>query len=58
MHTPDGSPCGLLNHLTACCRVVTHEQEDPQGTTNAVVQVGGRGGACVRMGGAANLLGG
>ena len=23
VHTPDGSPCGLLTHLTAACRVVT-----------------------------------
>jgi DNA-directed RNA polymerase I subunit RPA2 len=21
VHTPDGSPCGLLNHLSATCRV-------------------------------------
>jgi DNA-directed RNA polymerase I subunit RPA2 len=24
VHTPDGSPCGLLNHFTANCRIV-HE---------------------------------
>lgn len=23
VHTPDGAPCGLLNHLTAVCEVVT-----------------------------------
>ena len=23
MHTPDGTPCGLLNHLSAACRLVT-----------------------------------
>ena len=23
VHTPDGSPCGLLNHMTASCKVVT-----------------------------------
>ena len=23
VHTPDGSPCGLLNHLAAACRVCT-----------------------------------
>ena len=23
MHTPDGSPCGLLNHLSRTCRIVT-----------------------------------
>lgn len=22
VHTPDGSPCGLLNHMTAMCRIV------------------------------------
>ena len=22
VHTPDGAPCGLLNHLAAACRVV------------------------------------
>jgi DNA-directed RNA polymerase I subunit RPA2 len=24
VHTPDGTPCGLLNHLGAYCRLVTH----------------------------------
>lgn len=24
VHTPDGSPCGLLNHFTAACRILTH----------------------------------
>ena len=24
VHTPDGSPCGLLNHLAHKCKVVTH----------------------------------
>ncbi|XP_077463108.1 DNA-directed RNA polymerase I subunit RPA2 isoform X1 [Stigmatopora argus] len=23
VHTPDGEPCGLMNHMTASCRVVT-----------------------------------
>ena len=23
VHTPDGSPCGLLNHLSRTCRIVT-----------------------------------
>lgn len=23
MHTPDGTPCGLLNHLSRTCRIVT-----------------------------------
>jgi DNA-directed RNA polymerase I subunit RPA2 len=24
VHTPDGAPCGLLNHLSHTCKVVTH----------------------------------
>jgi DNA-directed RNA polymerase beta subunit len=24
VHTPDGSPCGLLNHVTASTEIVTH----------------------------------
>eukprot|EP00899_Mesostigma_viride_P003894 jgi/Mesvir1/13505/Mv10505-RA.1 len=28
VHTPDGSPCGLLNHLTMSCQVVTDSRED------------------------------
>lgn len=24
VHTPDGSPCGLLNHLSRSCRIITH----------------------------------
>lgn len=24
VHTPDGAPCGLLNHVTASVRIVTH----------------------------------
>lgn len=24
VHTPDGTPCGLLNHLSRSCRIVTH----------------------------------
>ncbi|CAJ0944309.1 unnamed protein product, partial [Mesorhabditis belari] len=27
VHTPDGSPCGLLNHVTASCRITTHYPE-------------------------------
>ncbi len=23
VHTPDGTPCGLLNHMTAMCQVST-----------------------------------
>ncbi len=24
VHTPDGGPCGLLNHITRECRPLTH----------------------------------
>lgn len=27
MHTPDGAPCGLLNHLTHVCRVTTDQPD-------------------------------
>lgn len=30
VHTPDGAPCGLLNHLSAFCKVVTQEQDSSQ----------------------------
>eukprot|EP00466_Bigelowiella_natans_P020247 jgi/Bigna1/86206/estExt_fgenesh1_pg.C_80315 len=30
VHTPDGSPCGLLNHLAAMCQIVTHTPEFDQ----------------------------
>jgi len=28
VHTPDGSPCGLMNHLSYLCEVVTHTCEN------------------------------
>lgn len=36
VHTPDGSPCGLLNHLSAFCSVVT-EPQDSSNVPNALV---------------------
>ncbi|BAM82746.1 RNA polymerase I second largest subunit [Cyanidioschyzon merolae strain 10D] len=27
VHTPDGAPCGILNHLTRMCRVVADQQQ-------------------------------
>lgn len=27
VHTPDGAPCGLLNHLTLDCTIVSHKAE-------------------------------
>merc|ERR1719401_3202386 len=37
VHTPDGSPCGLLNHLAANCRVVA--RKPPKGTRAAIAEV-------------------
>ena len=39
VHTPDGSPCGLLNHLSAFCSVVT-EPEDSSNVLNVMVELG------------------
>ena len=39
VHTPDGSPCGLLNHFTAACRIVTEPSESADDTRTAVAQV-------------------
>lgn len=27
MHTPDGAPCGLLNHLASACEVLTADAD-------------------------------
>ncbi len=57
VHTPDGSPCGLLNHFAAHTRVVTRDVEDPFRTQQSIKQVrvngGGRGARtlCVRRSG-------
>lgn len=39
VHTPDGSPCGLLNHLAAACRVVTAPPQELEDTTQAILNV-------------------
>ncbi|KAL6767395.1 hypothetical protein ACKKBF_B35095 [Auxenochlorella protothecoides x Auxenochlorella symbiontica] len=39
VHTPDGSPCGLLNHLTADCRVVAREPDNPEEIERALTLV-------------------
>lgn len=36
VHTPDGSPCGLLNHLAAACEIVVEPPEDPEATRLAI----------------------
>ena len=28
VHTPDGSPCGLLNHMAASCQVIDNRNSD------------------------------
>ncbi|KAK9824626.1 hypothetical protein WJX72_011831 [[Myrmecia] bisecta] len=39
VHTPDGSPCGLLNHFTAVCKIVTDRPENPEDTDAAIIMV-------------------
>lgn len=39
VHTPDGSPCGLLNHFTAACQVVAEGPENPDEVEEKVMQV-------------------
>eukprot|EP00873_Tetraselmis_striata_P041965 jgi/Tetstr1/462229/TSEL_000628.t1 len=39
VHTPDGGPCGLLNHFTHCCRIVTHSPPDAEELAVALVRV-------------------
>ena len=39
VHTPDGSPCGLLLHLTAACRVATAPPGEPDSVQAAIAMV-------------------
>lgn len=39
VHTPDGSPCGLLNHFTAACQVVAQPAEAPEDVQYAIATV-------------------
>ncbi|KAL0055264.1 hypothetical protein WJX82_009622 [Trebouxia sp. C0006] len=39
VHTPDGSPCGLLNHFSAMCRLVTKRPESLEDTETAICMV-------------------
>ena len=39
VHTPDGSPCGLLNHFSAACNVITHGPDAPNETEASILQV-------------------
>ncbi|EGV64922.1 DNA-directed RNA polymerase I subunit rpa2 [Yamadazyma tenuis] len=59
VHTPDGSPCGLLNHLAHKCKITT-KQSDVSGVPGALSQLGissvnsfaaGPGVCCVQLDG-------
>ena len=39
VHTPDGSPCGLLLHLTAACRVATAPPDESDSVQAAITMV-------------------
>lgn len=39
VHTPDGSPCGLLNHFTAMCQVVARPPDSPEEVQHAIAIV-------------------
>jgi DNA-directed RNA polymerase I subunit RPA2 len=39
VHTPDGSPCGLLNHLSHTCKIMTHSV-DASAIPQLVVDLG------------------
>ena len=30
VHTPDGSPCGLLNHIASGCNIITHQDNSEE----------------------------
>jgi DNA-directed RNA polymerase I subunit RPA2 len=60
VHTPDGAPCGLLNHLSRSCRIVTsplHVAHIPallanHGMTQAFVpSVNGKNNLCIQLDG-------
>lgn len=40
VHTPDGAPCGLLNHLAENCVVVTTQPENPNQIRSVLNQLG------------------
>jgi len=39
VHTPDGSPCGLLNHLAAPCELVVSVSDDSQASAVVISAV-------------------
>jgi DNA-directed RNA polymerase I subunit RPA2 len=40
VHTPDGAPCGLLNHVTASCRIVNSYTSRPAKLLRTVTELG------------------
>lgn len=40
VHTPDGAPCGLLNHLAQNCIVLNHCPKNPKDIGQALVKLG------------------
>ena len=52
VHTPDGSPCGLLNHLAQHCQVVTEARQSTEWRRSALAQVLFSLGAVAATGGA------
>ncbi|XP_063881547.1 DNA-directed RNA polymerase I subunit RPA2-like [Scylla paramamosain] len=40
VHTPDGAPCGLLNHLAKNCIVLNEMPENPQALHQALTKLG------------------
>ena len=40
VHTPDGAPCGLLNHLAKNCVVLNEVPEDPKALPKALTMLG------------------
>lgn len=40
VHTPDGAPCGLLNHLSKDCTILNEIPENPQATYHALIRLG------------------
>mgnify|MGYP001807697408 CR=1 FL=1 len=51
VHTPDGAPCGLLNHFTAACSIVTQGSSNEELTSLGIMQVGSRGRGAWGLGG-------
>jgi DNA-directed RNA polymerase I subunit RPA2 len=40
VHTPDGAPCGLLNHLSNVCDIVNEDDADAQKLVDVLISLG------------------